>query len=70
MGLRIYGEGKTQIHLSSPATIGSRIDRVYTDVKIANNTKMNHIMVPFTDHYNAVSIDRLPSTTKIGKDSW
>ena len=23
MGLRIYGEGRTQIHLSSPTTIGS-----------------------------------------------
>ena len=27
----------------------SRIDRVYTD-KIANNTKINHIIVSFTDH--------------------
>ena len=73
MGLRIYGEGRTQIPLSSPATIGplqgSRIDRVYTDIKIANNTKINHIMVSFTNHYNAISIDRLPSKTKIGKYS-
>ena len=35
----------------------SRIDRVYTDIKIANNTKPNHIMVSFTDHYTAVSLD-------------
>ena len=73
MGLRIYGEGRTQIPLSSPATIGplqgSRIDRVYTDIKIANNTKINHIMVSFTNHCNAISIDRLPSKTKIGKNS-
>ena len=27
-------------------------------------------MVSFIDHYNAISIDRLPSKTKIGKDSW
>ena len=27
-------------------------------------------MVSFTDHYYANSIDRLPSKTKIGKDSW
>ena len=27
-------------------------------------------MVSFTDHYNAISIDRLPSKIKIGKDSW
>ena len=27
-------------------------------------------MVTFTDYYNAISIDRLSSKTKIGKDSW
>ena len=27
-------------------------------------------MISFTDHYNAISIDILPSKTKIGKDSW
>ena len=27
-------------------------------------------MVSSTDHYNAISIDRLSSKTKIGKDSW
>ena len=27
-------------------------------------------MVSFTDHYNAISIDRLPSQTEIGKVSW
>ena len=30
-------------------------------MKITKNTKINHIMVSFTDHYNAISIDRLPS---------
>ena len=48
----------------------SRIDRVCNDIKIASNTKINHIMVSFTDHYNAIFIDRFPSKTKIGKDSW
>ena len=57
MGLRIYGQG-------------SRIDRVYTDIKVANNTKINHIMVSSTDDYNAISIDRLPSKKKIGEYSW
>ena len=28
----------------------SRIYRMYTDIKIANNTRINHIMVSFTDH--------------------
>ena len=27
-------------------------------------------MVSFTDRYNAVSIDRLPSKIKLGKDAW
>ena len=60
--------------MSSWATIvlsqGSKIDRVYTDIKIANNTKINHLTVSFTDHYNAISIDRLSSKIKIGKASW
>ena len=77
MGLGIHGKGRTQIPLSSPATIGlsqgSRKDWVYTDIysgiKTAYNTKINDIMVSFTDHYNAIFIGRLPSKTKIGKDS-
>ena len=48
----------------------SRIDRVYNDIKTASKTKINHIMVSFTDHYNAIFIDRFSSKTKIGKDSW
>ena len=46
-----------------------RIVRIYAHIKIASNTKINHIMVSFTNHYNAISIDRLSSKTKIGKDS-
>ena len=38
----------------------STIDRVYTDIKMASNTKINHIIVSFTDHYNAIFIDRFP----------
>ena len=34
------------------------------------NSKINHIMASFTNHYNAISIDRLPSKTKIEKYSW
>ena len=48
----------------------SRIGRVYTDVKTEINTKIIHIMVSFTDHYNATFIYKFPSNTKIGKDSW
>ena len=73
-GLRIYGEGRTRTPLTSPATIGPlarhQDRRVYTDIKIANNNKINHIMVSFIYHYNAISIDRLPSKTKIRKNSW
>ena len=35
------------------------IDRIYTNIKIANDIKINHITVSFTNHYNAISIDRL-----------
>ena len=38
--------------------------------KISKNTKINHIMVSFTDYYNVISLDRLPSKTKIRKNSW
>ena len=68
MGLSLFGEGRIQVFLNSTATLlGSMIDGVYTNRKIANNTKSNHILVSFTDHYNAISIDRLSSKTKIGK---
>ena len=48
-GLRIYGEGRTQIPLSSSTMIDplARIDRVYTDIKIDKN---NNAMVSFADH--------------------
>ena len=46
----------------------SRIDKVFTNIKIATNNKINHIIVSFTGYYNAVSLERLPSKTKSGKD--
>ena len=52
-----------------PGYTGSILISILTK-KIANNTKINHIMVSFIDHYNAISIDRLSSKTKIGKYSW
>ena len=48
---------------------GYRVYRVYTDAKIPNNNKINHIMVSFTDNFNAISIERLSSKIKIVKDS-
>ena len=45
-------------HYDSSSGTRPRIDRVYTDIKIASNTKINHIMVSFSDHYNAIFIDR------------
>ena len=45
----------------------SRIDRTYTDIKIANNTKIYHKMVFFLDHY-ALITDRFSSKNKLGKD--
>ena len=45
----------------------SRIDRIYAHIKIANNTKVNHIMVSFTDHYDEISLERLSSKIKLEK---
>ena len=73
MGSRIYREERAQnpdfTYYNRSSDTRSRIDRVHTDIKIANNTNINHIMVSFTDLYNAISIDTLPSKTKIRKDS-
>ena len=55
-------------HYDRSSDSRSRIGRAYTDIKISNNTKINHIMVSFTDHYNSFPLERLPSKTKIGKD--
>ena len=49
------------------ARIQDRQISIYTDIKIGNNTNINHIMVLFADHYNAISVDRLPSKLKLGK---
>ena len=46
-----------------------RIDILYTDIKLANKTKINQTMVSSTDHYNNISIGRLLSKTEIGNDS-
>ena len=35
----------------------SKIEKIYADIKIVANTKINHIMISFTDHYNTISID-------------
>ena len=73
MGLGIY-DGRTQIPWVHPLwqvfRQGSTIGRLNNYIKIANNTKINHIMVSFTDYFNVVSIDRLPSKNKIRKDWW
>ena len=59
--LRIYGEERSQIPKFTCYEFNrkgrSRIDRVYNNIKIAKNTKGNHIMVSFTNHYNAIYID-------------
>ena len=37
-------------HYDRSSGTKTRIDRVYTDIKIASNTKVNHIMVLFTGY--------------------
>ena len=53
-----------------PSGTKSITGRVYTDIKLANNTKINHTVVSFAKHHNAIYLDRLPSKAKIGKNSW
>ena len=45
----------------------SATERVYTDIKMANITKVNYIMICFIDQCNAIFIDRLPSKLKLEK---
>ena len=45
----------------------SRIERIYTDIKIARNTKINHIIVSFVDYYNAIFNYRPPPKLKLEK---
>ena len=40
------------------------IQRVHTDIKITNNTKMNGIMLSFSDHCNSIFIDKVPYKQK------
>ena len=75
LGWRICGEERTQKYLSSPATIGPLgqdpgLTWCILIKKIANNTKINHKMISFSDHHNTLFIDRFSSKTKIGKDLW
>ena len=70
MGLRIYREGSTQIFLSSPAMIGPLVRIQDRQGLYWYKNCFKHIIVSFTDHYNAISIDRPPSKTKIGNGSW
>ena len=36
------------------------MDRAHADVKIAYDTKMNHIMVLFSRNYHSNFVDRIP----------
>ena len=55
-------------HCRRSSGIRSRMYRVYTDIKFANNTKISKITSSFSDDYNAILLERVLSKTKIGKD--
>ena len=57
-------------HYDRSSGTRSRTDRAYTDKKIANNTKITHKMISFSDHYNALIINKFSSKPKLGKDLW
>ena len=69
MGSMIYGERRIKVSLCSPTMIDPLAqnpgNRVYTEMKSLKNTNINHIMVSFTDHYNAISSDRLLLQNKV-----
>ena len=50
-------------HYSRSSGTRSTIDRVYINIKMASNIKINHIVVSFTDYYNATFIYRFSSKT-------
>ena len=40
-------------------------NRVYADIKITHDTKINYIMISFSDHCNAISIESFPENPKL-----
>ena len=42
------------------------MNRVHTNIKITNNTKMNRIMVSFSDDYNSTLLIEFPTSAKMG----
>ena len=68
MGWRTCGEGRTQKSLSSRIDAQDPGLTGFILIKKIANTKIIHKMISFSDHYNALFIDRFSSKTKIGKD--
>ena len=54
-------------HYDRSSGTRSSIDRAYIDIKIASNNKINHIMLSFTDHYNAILLTDSPQKLKLEK---
>ena len=48
-------------HYNRSSGTRSTVDRVNTDIKMESNTKINYIMISFTDNHNAIFIDRFLS---------
>ena len=64
---RIFGEGRIQIPLTSSTTIdllAQDLDRVYTDMKIASNTKIPIILMRFllTDSPQKLKLEKIHGT--------
>ena len=68
MDWRIYRENPdfSEITLyDRSSSTRSKIDKVYTDTKITSNTKIIHMMVSFTDHYNTILLTDFPQKLKL-----
>ena len=81
MDSRIYGEGRTQIPQFTcyDRSFGRRstIDKVYADIKIANNIKINHIIISLlifvmlfllTDSPQKLKLEKILDTLKTLSD--
>ena len=41
------------------------LESCFWDIKSIDNAKMNHIVISFSDYYNAISIDKVPNNSEL-----
>ena len=61
---------KLYTHYHGRTDTFARIDRAYTDVRLRPNIKIKHVINSFSDHYNAVLLEKRNHNLKIGRGYW